>query len=60
MYNLLKELFPICRSITGDGNRKTLAIIQKHIPIKLLEYPSGTKCYDWTIPDEWNIRAGYV
>lgn len=61
MYNLLKELFPICRSITGNGVRKTLNILQREIPLlKMYEVPSGTKCFDWEIPLEWNIKDAYV
>jgi aminopeptidase-like protein len=60
MYRLLQELFPICRSITGDGVRKTLKIIQEHIPITIHEVPTGTEAFDWTIPREWNIRDAYV
>ena len=60
MYNLLKNLFPICRSITGNGVRETLRLIKEHIPIKIREVPSGTKVFDWTVPKEWNIRDAYV
>lgn len=60
MYNLIDELFPICRSITGDGVRETLKIVQKHIPIKINEVSSGTQVYDWVIPKEWNIRDAFV
>jgi aminopeptidase-like protein len=60
MYQLMTELFPICRSITGDGVRETLRIIQKHIPITLHEVPTGTKVFDWTVPNEWNIRDAYI
>ncbi len=60
MYELLKRLFPICRSITGNGVRQTLKIIQEHIPIKIHEVPTGTKVFDWTIPKEWNIKDAYV
>lgn len=60
MYNLIKELFPICRSITGNGVRSTLNIIKKHIPLQIKEVPSGTKVFDWTTPKEWNIRDAYV
>lgn len=61
MYEFIKELFPICRSITGDGVRETLAIIKKHLPqLNIHEIPSGTQCFDWTIPEEWNIKDAYV
>lgn len=61
MYSLVKELFPICRSITGDGVRKTLRIIQREIPeLKIFEIPTGTKVFDWIVPKEWNIKGGYI
>jgi aminopeptidase-like protein len=61
MYELLKELFPICRSITGDGVRKTLKIIKRELPdLKLYEVKSGTKVFDWTVPKEWNIKDAYI
>jgi aminopeptidase-like protein len=60
MYALVKKLFPLCRSITGNGVRETLAIIKEHIPITIHEVPSGTNAFDWTVPDEWNIRDAYV
>ena len=56
----LKRLFPINRSITGEGNRETLKILQEIIPLKILEYPSGQKVYDWTIPKEWNIKDAWI
>lgn len=61
-YNLGKnELFPICRSITGNGVRKTLKIIKKYFPkLKVYEVPSGTKVFDWNVPPEWNINDAYV
>ena len=58
--NLLKELFPICRSITGNGVRQTLSILKRVTDFNIKEIPSGTKCYDWTIPNEWNIIDAYV
>lgn len=57
---LMRELYPICRSITGNGLRKTLQILTKHIPLKIHEIPSGTKVFDWVIPKEWNIKDAYV
>ena len=56
----LKRLFPINRSITGDGVRETLGIIQEIIPIKIHKYKSGTQVYDWIIPDEWHIRDAWI
>ena len=60
MYSLIEELYPICRSITGDGFRETLCRIQRFIPIAVHEVPSGTRVFDWTVPKEWNIRDAYV
>lgn len=60
MYQLMVRLFPICRSITGDGLRETLRILQEHIPLRFFEIPSGTKVFDWTVPKEWNIRDAFV
>jgi aminopeptidase-like protein len=60
MYKLMGEMYPLCRSITGDGLRDSLRMIQKHIPLELHEVPSGTPVFDWNIPKEWNIRDGYV
>jgi len=60
LYSLMCDLFPICRSITGNGVRETLEIIKEYIPLKVYEIPSGTKVFDWVIPDEWNIREAYV
>lgn len=60
MYDLMKELYPICRSITGNGVRKTDEIISKHIPLEMHEVPTGTKVFDWNIPKEWNIDNAYI
>ena len=60
MYRMVFDLYPICRSITGDGVRTTLQYIKKIIPIIIHEIPSSTKVFDWSIPKEWNIRDAYV
>jgi len=61
IYNLAKKLFPINRSLTGDGVRKTLRIIKDEIPeLDIKEVATGTKCFDWTIPKEWNIKEAYI
>jgi hypothetical protein len=58
MYEFCRDLFPIFRSLTGDGVRQTLLAIKKHVPeLQIVEVPSGTKCFDWTVPDEWVIRG---
>ena len=60
MHGLIRELYPICRSITGDGVRKTLKIVGDRIPLKIHEVPTGNKVFDWTVPKEWNIRGAYI
>jgi aminopeptidase-like protein len=60
MYALVEQLYPICRSITGDGLRKTLEILSSQIPLKLHEVPTGTEVLDWTVPKEWNIRDAWI
>jgi len=60
MYRLVSELYPICRSITGEGVRQTLEIIKKRIPLVTHEVPTGTKVFDWTVPKEWNIKDAYI
>ena len=60
MYAFAEELFPVCRSITGDGVRRTLAAVGGHIPLDIHEVPTGTPGFDWTIPKEWNIRDAWI
>jgi aminopeptidase-like protein len=60
LHALVTELYPICRSITGDGVRRTLDVIGRTIPLTVREVPSGTPVLDWTVPLEWNIRDAYV
>ena len=65
IYSLCGKLFPICRSITGEGVRKTLAIIDAYIAgtgykLHVTEIPSGTQVFDWTVPKEWKIRDAYI
>lgn len=61
MHKLCQELFPICRSITGNGFRDSLIILKRYMPnLKIIEVPSGTKCFDWEVPREWNIKDAYI
>ena len=61
IFNLAKELWPLNRSITGDGVRQTLQIIKKIIPeLKIHEVPSGKKVFDWSIPKEWNVKEAWI
>lgn len=57
---LFDNLFPICRSITGDGYRKSLYLIKNFIPFKKYKYPTGKKVFDWQIPKEWNVKDAYI
>jgi aminopeptidase-like protein len=61
MYSWAQELFPVNRSITGEGNRKTLQFIQRIVPaIRICSVKSGTRCCDWTVPPEWNVEEAYL
>ena len=61
IYKLAVELFPLCRSITGNGVRETLKRIRRELPdLRIHEVPSGTRCFDWTVPPEWNITDAFI
>lgn len=60
MHQLASELFPLHRSITGAGVRATFEILKRHIPMTVTEVPTGTKVFDWTIPQEWRIRDAFI
>jgi aminopeptidase-like protein len=60
MFDLMVELFPVCRSITGEGLRQTLRTIGTRIPLAVTEVPTGTAVFDWTVPPEWNVRDAWV
>lgn len=61
MYELAERLFPICRSITGNGVRRTLSILREYLPdLEICEVPSETPVFDWTVPKEWNITDAYI
>lgn len=60
MHEMISTLYPICRSITGNGVRESLKIMQEYLPIEIHEVPSGTSVFDWTVPKEWNINDAFV
>jgi len=60
MLRFIEEMYPVCRSITGDGVRSTLARVHREVPVSITEVPTGTPVFDWTVPKEWNIRGGYL
>ena len=60
LHGFAAELFPICRSITGNGLRQTLAMIKNRIPLETFEVASGTQVFDWIVPKEWNVLDAYI
>ncbi len=60
LHGLVEELYPVCRSITGDGVRETLRRIGERIPLEVREVPTGTEVLDWTVPKEWNVRGAWI
>ncbi len=60
IHRFISQLYPICRSITGNGLRCTLRMISEHLPLDIHEVPSGTQVFDWTVPKEWNIQDAYI
>src|SRR3954463_12413565 len=60
IFSLAAKIYPICRSITGNGVRDTLRELGAHVDVKVHEVPTGTPVFDWTIPREWNIRDAYI
>jgi aminopeptidase-like protein len=60
MVGLMRELFPLRRSLTGGGNRETLRMLAREVPLEIVEIPSGTKVFDWVVPREWTIREAWI
>src|SRR6266581_672724 len=60
LHDRVGRLYPICRSITGDGVRKTLRLLAEEIDLSIREVATGTPVFDWTVPREWNIRDAYI
>ncbi|MGH9356592.1 MAG: DUF4910 domain-containing protein [Terriglobia bacterium] len=60
LHRFATSLYPICRSISGDGIRRTLAMIRERIPLRIVEVPTGTSVFDWTVPKEWNIQDAFI
>lgn len=59
-HKLAEELYPICRSLTGEGLRQTLKALQRTLPLEICEVPTGTTAYDWIVPNEWNVKDAFI
>jgi len=53
-------MFPLCRSITGDGIRETLRLVARDVPLEIVETPTGTEVLDWVVPNEWNVQGAWI
>lgn len=60
MYQQIESMYPICRSITGEGVRQTLSLLEDMLPLERHEVPTGTKVFDWTVPKEWSVRSAWI
>jgi aminopeptidase-like protein len=60
LHELMRELFPIQRSLTGDGVRQTFAVLGREVPLEVIETPTGESVFDWTVPREWNVREAWI
>ena len=61
LIRLGKKLFPLNRSLTGEGNLKTLRLLKRELPnLKIKKFKSGKKVFDWRVPDEWNVKSAYI
>jgi aminopeptidase-like protein len=60
LYNMVRDLYPICRSITGEGVRQSLRLLQRNVPLSIREVASGAQVFDWTVPKEWNVRDAWI
>jgi len=60
MLELMRRLYPLCRSLTGDGVRETLRLVGEVVPLEVSEVPTGTPAFDWTVPREWNVAGAWI
>ncbi len=60
IWSLMEELFPLHRTLVGDGFDRSLAIVGRRLPLKVLEVPSGKEVWDWRVPPAWDVREAYI